>query len=83
MESQCPENQPLTGSEIKCVTPVGRLVRTTAQIDGKLSKMSVCAGQHREQLHEVHGPHVMVWPTVWTLLQAELGHWCLEISGQR
>lgn len=54
-------------------TPVGRLVGATAQVDGELSNMCLCAREHREKLHEVHGPHVTVGPSMWPLLQAKLG----------
>lgn len=76
------DGRPLSGCEIERATPVGGLVGTAAQIDGKLSEVSVCARQHGEQLHEVHGPHVTLGPAVGLLLQAEFGHRCLELSGQ-
>lgn len=62
---------------VQWVTPVGRLVGATAQVDGELSNMCVGARQHREQLHEVHGPHVTADTAMWPLLHAELGDRCL------
>lgn len=49
---------------LKCVTPVGRLVGATAKVDGELSHVCVGARQHREQLHEVHGPYMAVGTTM-------------------
>lgn len=50
----------LANPVLKCVTPVSRLIGATAEVDGELSNMCVCARQHREQLHEVHGPDMTV-----------------------
>lgn len=40
------------------VTPVGRLVGATAQVDGELGDMRVRARKHWQQLHEVHRPNM-------------------------
>lgn len=66
-----------------CVIPVGRLVGATAEVDGELSNMCVRARQHREQLHEIHGPHMTVSASVGPLLQAELCDRCLQLRWQR
>lgn len=67
----------------KCVPPVGGLVGATAQVNGELSDVCVGARQHRQQLHEVHGPHVTVGAAVRPLLQAEFCDWGLKLGGQR
>lgn len=46
------------------VTPVGRLVGAAAEVDGELGDVRVGAGQHRQQLHEVHGPYMPVGTAV-------------------
>lgn len=63
--------------------PVGRLVGAAAQVDGELSNVRVGARQHRQQLHEVHGPDVALGAAVRALLQAELGDGGLQLGGQR
>lgn len=55
-----PHIKALPNLVLKCVTPVGRLVGATAEVDGELSDMCVSARQHRKQLHEVYGPYMAV-----------------------
>lgn len=61
------------------IVPVGRLVGSTAQVDGELGHVGVCGRQNRQQLHEVYGPDVTLGTTVCPLLQTELGDRGLEV----
>lgn len=64
------------------ILPVGRLVGPTAQVDGELCYMGMCARKDRQQLHEVYCPDVTVGTAMCPLLQAELGDGGLEVCGQ-
>lgn len=61
-----------------CFSPVTRLVRAAAQINGKLDHVRHCGREDGQHMEEVHSPDILVMPLVVLLSETKFGGRCLK-----